>query len=80
MKAICNEQAEHIISKCQEQYQADRFHFELNLSMFFSGNHNKTLRQDVIEFLTGKRPPATKAGISMLSDLLKNKFEQFTLF
>ncbi len=80
MKVICSEQAESIIAKCQQQYAADRFQFDMNLSMFFSGDHNRNLRADIIEFLTGKRPPVSKARLSTLSDLLKNKFEQFSLF
>jgi hypothetical protein len=80
MIVICQEQAESILSKCKEQYNSDKFHFDMNLSMFFAGDHNKGLRQDIIEFLTGKRPPATKAGIHALADLLKQRFEQFTLF
>lgn len=80
MKVICTEQAQNILDKCKEQYNADKFQFEFNLSMFFAGPHNKNLRADIIEFITGNRPPTSKAGIHVLADLLKAKFEQFTLF
>jgi hypothetical protein len=80
MQVLNTQQAEELINKCKIEYNADKFNFEMQLSMFFSGDHNKKIRADILEYLTGKRPPVTKARLSAITDTLKAKFEQFTLF
>jgi hypothetical protein len=68
------------IEKLRQFYSADRFHFEFNCSMLIAGPANKKLRQAIVKELTGEDLPASKTGLHFVSDILKAKFEQLTLF
>ncbi len=74
------EKALTTIEKLKAYYNADRFHFDMNLSMFLSGPSNKRLRQEIMFILTGEKVPASKCGIHAISDKLKASMEQFSLF
>lgn len=69
-----------LINQLKEYYNSDRFHFDMNISMFLSGPHNKGLRVEVMQAITGQKLPATKCGLHAVSDALKNSFEQLTMF
>jgi hypothetical protein len=71
---------EKIIEELKKLYVADQFKFDFNVSMFLAGNHKKKLRQDVMAFLTGVKPPANKCGIHAVSERIKASIEQYTLF
>lgn len=75
------EKAIKTIEQLKTQYSADRFTFDMNIAMYLSGPSNKELRRSIYEILTNtERPPISKCGMYAISDLLKAKFEQFTLF
>lgn len=75
------EKAQTTIEKLKEYYNADKLMFDFNLSMFIAGPGNKKLRQDIMMVLTGgQKLPVAKCGIHAISDKLKAKFEQFSLF
>jgi hypothetical protein len=61
-------------------YVADDFQFEFQCSMYLAGDHHKELRQDIIKEITGELVPKNKAGLHKVSKVLKESFEQLTLF
>lgn len=69
-----------IIELLRNEYNADRFHFEMNVSMFLAGPNNKGLRVQIMEILTHTKMPATKCGMYAVADKLKADFEQISLF
>ena len=54
--------------------------FEFKASMFLAGKNNTSKRQDIIQNLTGKRLPATKASLGAVVNALKNTYDSPTLF
>ena len=69
-----------IIELLRNEYNEDRFHFEMNVSMFLAGPNNKGLRVQIMEILTHTKMPATKCGMYAVADKLKADFEQISLF
>lgn len=69
-----------IIEALKAEYNTDQFHFMMNCSMIISGPHNKTMRQTIMELLTGTKQPATKCGLHNVAEQLKASFEQISLF
>lgn len=74
------EKAIKVIELLRNEYNADRFHFEMNVSMFLAGPNNKSLRVQIMEILTHTKVPATKCGMYAVADRLKANFEQISLF
>lgn len=72
--------AQQVIETLRSEYSSNRFQFDFNVSMYIAGDSNKTLRQEIIKLVTGEKRPLTKCGMHAVSDLLKAKFEQHTLF
>lgn len=69
-----------VIDMLKSQYQSDKFHFDMNASMFLAGPGNKSLRVQIMEILTHSKVPATKCGMYVVADTLKANFEQISLF
>ena len=70
----------NILIQLKDAYLADTKSFDFSASMYLSGPGNKTLRQQIMECLTGAKLPATKCGFHAVVDNLKISFDQTTLF
>jgi len=69
-----------VIELLKNEYNTDRFHFEMNVSMFLAGPNNKSLRVQIMEILTHNKVPASKCGMYAVADTIKANFEQTSLF
>lgn len=74
--------AKELITQLRDQYNSDRYQFDMNISMYLSGDSKKRLRQETVQELTGelKPPPISKCGLFAVTNLLKAHYEQFKLF
>lgn len=54
--------------------------FDFHVTQYLSGNHNKQMRREVIRQATGEILPLTQCGIFAVSNALKVKYDQLTLF
>jgi len=71
---------EQIMAYLATEFKNDSFHFSFQLHMLLSGNHNKSMRQELMHDLTGIKMPVSKCGITALELQLKNRFTQTVLF
>jgi hypothetical protein len=71
---------ENKIQDLQGYFNSDPNTFEFQASIIISGDGNKATRQQIIERLTGKKPPMSKCGYYSTVNALKNYFSQPTLF
>ena len=69
-----------LIDTLQTYFNEDYNTFEFNCSMFLNGPQNATKRQLLIEYLTGRKPPKSKASLGACSQALQIKFTQTQLF
>ena len=69
-----------LINALQIYFEEDNNTFEFNCSMFLAGPHNATKRQLLIEYLTGNKPPKSKATLFACTQALQIKFTQTQLF
>lgn len=74
--------AKDLIEQLRPYYDANRFRFELYISMYIAGDSKRRLRQELIQELTGelKPRPISKCGMYAVADLLKAHYEQLKLF
>ena len=69
-----------LIEQLKQTYLTDTRSFDFNASMYLSGPGNKTLRTQIMEYLTGGKLPASKCNYHAVIDKLKISFDQITLF
>lgn len=74
--------AKEFIEQLRDQYNSDRYRFDMNIAMYLSGDTKKRLRQEIVQELKGelKPPPVSKCGLYVVADLLKAYYEQLKLF
>lgn len=71
--------SKQVIERLRAVYQGDRFQFDLHVSQFIAGDHNKELRREIVLQVTGETRPLSKCGMYAVADVLKNSFDQLTL-
>jgi len=71
---------EALIEDLRKEFQMDLLQFQMNVSMFLAGNHNKRRRQELIQRLTGEKRPVTKCGLTAVTFELNKEFTQTKLF
>jgi hypothetical protein len=54
--------------------------FDFYVMQHVSGDNNKELRREIIMQITGERKPLTKCSTFATADVLKNSFQQYSLF
>lgn len=74
--------AKQLIEQLRPQYNADRYKFDMQISMYLSGDSKKRLRQEIVQELKGelKPRPVKDCGLYAVADLLKAYYEQLKLF
>lgn len=71
---------ESLIEELRKEFQMDMLQFQMNVSMFLAGNHNRKRRQELIRRLTGETRPVTKCGLTAVTFELNKEFTQGKLF
>jgi len=71
---------ETIINELQKAFVNDHFKFAFTVSMYLAGDHNRRVRQAIIQIVTGEKKPANKCGIHAVEIALNAKFTQHELF
>lgn len=71
---------EELIEDLRKEFQMDLLQFQMNVSMFLAGNHNRKKRQELIKRLTGEQRPVTKCGLTAVTFELNKEFTQTKLF
>lgn len=72
--------ATFLIDSLKEIYNGNRFEFEMQVTVYVSGESKKELRREIILLATGKKQPLTKCSVLNVAEALKNKFDQPSLF
>lgn len=72
--------AQQVIDALQQAYNGDKFLFDVTASQYLNGDKGQELRQQIIELVTGKRQPAKACTVAAVTNALKIKFDQYSLF
>lgn len=72
--------AQQVIDQLQQHYNGNKFQFDVIASQYLNGNNGQQIRQQIIEQVTGKKQPAKLCTVAAVTNALKIKFDQYSLF
>jgi len=72
--------ATNTVNRLKENWLQDPAMMDFHCAQVISGNHNKTLRQEIVKQLTGEVRPISQCGMYAVSDIMKASFMQYSLF
>lgn len=72
--------ASQIVDSLRNVYTGNRTQFDFSVNQHLNGDHNKTLRQEVLKIATGEKKPLTQCTPGAVSTALQAKFDQPELF
>jgi len=61
-------------------YQDNTKQWDFIAAQYISGDDKTGLRQEIIRIITGEKRPLTKCSVFATADVLKNSFNQISLF
>jgi hypothetical protein len=80
MEAVNQQQATNLINRLKEEYLKDPSQFDFWAAQLISGNSNKSVRQTIVQQVTGEVRPISQCGLWGTVDVLKYSFQQYSLF